>query len=68
MASHRDNNMYQTQHSLTTIDEGAIIFGYAEGGSPKQCDFQTHPCDPDRHLIMLSIDSPGFDPTNYALF
>jgi len=68
MASHRDNNTYQTHHNLTTVDEGASIFGYANGGPLKEYDFQRHTCDPDRHLIMLSIDSPHFDPMMYVLF
>jgi hypothetical protein len=41
MASHTDNNTYQTYHNLTTDDEDASIFGYANGGPLKQCDFQT---------------------------
>lgn len=36
MASHRDNNTYQTHHNLTTVDEGASICGYADGGPLKQ--------------------------------
>jgi hypothetical protein len=36
MASHRDNSTYQTHHNLTTVDEGAGIFGYADGQPLKQ--------------------------------
>lgn len=68
MASHRDNNTYQTHHNLTTADEGPSIFGYANGGPLNQCGFQTHTCDPDGHMIKLSIDSPHFDPMMYVLF
>jgi len=68
MASHKDNNTYQTHHNLTTVDKDASIFGYANGGPLKQCDFQMHTGDPGRHLIMLSIDIPHFDPMMYALF
>jgi len=68
MASHRDSNSYQTHHNLTTADEGASIFGYANGGPLKKCDFQMHTRDPDGHMIKLSIDSPHFDPMMYVLF
>jgi len=68
MASGRDTNTYQTHHNLTTADEGDSTFGYANGWPLNQCDFQMQTCDPDGHMIMLSIDSPHFDPMMYVLF
>jgi hypothetical protein len=68
MASHRDNNTHQTHHNLTTADEGASIFGYVNGGPLNQRDLQMHTCDPDGHMIKLSINSSHFDPVMYVLF